>query len=58
MTCARFNQGSTSIASGSETGEIILYNVVTGQGCRPMVAPNVQVGVGKGQDVDLLCALL
>ncbi|XP_052283917.1 protein NEDD1-like [Dreissena polymorpha] len=42
VTCARFNQGTTSIASGSETGEIILYNVVTGQGCRPMTTPSVQ----------------
>ncbi|WAR25077.1 NEDD1-like protein [Mya arenaria] len=42
VTCARFNQGTTSIASGSETGEIILYNVVTGQGCRPLLSPNVQ----------------
>ncbi|XP_045164628.2 protein NEDD1-like [Mercenaria mercenaria] len=42
VTCARFNQGSSAIASGSETGEIIIYNVVTGQGCRPLLAPNVQ----------------
>lgn len=42
VTCARFNKGSSAIASGSETGEIIIYNVVTGQGCRPLIAPNVQ----------------
>lgn len=42
VTCAQFNCSDTYIASGSETGEIILYNVVTGQGCSPMVAPKIQ----------------
>ncbi|KAL4226095.1 Protein nedd1 [Mactra antiquata] len=42
VTCARFNQGTSCIASGSETGEIIIYNVITGQGCKPLIAPNVQ----------------
>lgn len=45
VTSARFNVGSTSIVSGSETGQIIVYNVVTGQGCRPMVKDNIQVSV-------------
>ena len=43
MTCARFNHNTSSIASGSETGEIILYNVITGQGCRPLTTPRLQV---------------
>lgn len=42
VTSARFGQGSNVIAAGSETGEIIIYNVVTGQGCRPLVTPNIQ----------------
>ncbi|XP_076095952.1 protein NEDD1-like [Mytilus galloprovincialis] len=42
VTCAQFNCNDTYIASGSETGEIILFNVVTGQGCSPMVAPKCQ----------------
>lgn len=42
VTCAQFNCNDTYIASGSETGEIILFNVVTGQGCSPMVAPKIQ----------------
>ena len=43
MSCARFNHNTSSIASGSETGEIILYNVITGQGCRPLTTPRAQV---------------
>lgn len=43
VTSARFNDGFTCIASGSESGQIIIYNVVTGQGCRPLVKENVQV---------------
>lgn len=42
VTCAQFNSNDTYIASGSETGEIILFNVVTGQGCSPMVSPRIQ----------------
>lgn len=43
VSCVRFNANDSHIASGSEAGEIIVYNVVTGQGCRPMTAPKVQV---------------
>ena len=43
VTCAKFNHNTSAIASGSETGEIIVYNVVTGQGCRPLVTPQPQV---------------
>lgn len=43
VSCVRFNANDSHIASGSESGEIIVYNVVTGQGCRPMTAPKVQV---------------
>lgn len=42
VTCAKFNWNDTHIASGSTTGEIILYNVLTGQGCSPLIAPKVQ----------------
>ncbi|KAL3852617.1 hypothetical protein ACJMK2_016236 [Sinanodonta woodiana] len=42
VTCAQFNWNSTVIASGSETGEIILHNVVTGQGTSPLVTSRVQ----------------
>lgn len=42
VSCVRFNANDSHIASGSESGEIIVYNVVTGQGCRPMTAPKVQ----------------
>lgn len=42
VSCVRFNANDSHIASGSEAGEIIVYNVVTGQGCRPMTAPKVQ----------------
>ena len=47
VTSARFNHNSTSIVSGSETGEIIVYNVTTGQGCRPLKKENVQVSKKK-----------
>jgi len=49
VTSARFNHNSTSIVSGSETGEIIVYNVTTGQGCRPLKKENVQVSKKKTQ---------
>ncbi|KAK3585866.1 hypothetical protein CHS0354_038398 [Potamilus streckersoni] len=42
VTCAQFNWNSTVIASGSETGEIILHNVVTGQGTSPLIASRIQ----------------
>ncbi|OWF54240.1 protein NEDD1-like isoform X2 [Mizuhopecten yessoensis] len=42
VTCAKFNWNDTYIASGSDTGEIIVYNAVSGQGCSPMVAPKAQ----------------
>ncbi|XP_062617697.1 protein NEDD1-like [Saccostrea cucullata] len=42
VSCVLFNANASHIASGSESGEIIVYNVVTGQGCRPMTAPKVQ----------------
>ncbi|XP_048738693.2 protein NEDD1-like isoform X2 [Ostrea edulis] len=42
VSCVLFNANDSHIASGSESGEIIVYNVVTGQGCRPMTAPKVQ----------------
>ncbi|KAK3102805.1 hypothetical protein FSP39_014046 [Pinctada imbricata] len=41
VTTALFNKDDTHIASGSQSGEIIVYNVITGQGCKPMVAPKV-----------------
>ncbi len=43
VTSVAFNWNDTDIASGSESGEIILYNVVTGQGSGPLIAPKVQV---------------
>ncbi|XP_069140779.1 protein NEDD1-like [Argopecten irradians] len=42
VTCAKFNWNDTYIASGSDLGEIIVYNTVSGQGCTPMVAPKAQ----------------
>ncbi|XP_033745078.1 protein NEDD1-like [Pecten maximus] len=42
VTCAKFNWNDTYIASGSDTGEIIVYNAVSGQGCSPMIAPKAQ----------------
>ncbi|KAK7103028.1 protein NEDD1-like [Littorina saxatilis] len=42
VTCARFNANNSYIAAGSETGEIILHNMVTCQSSSPIVAPNIQ----------------
>lgn len=47
VSCVLFNANDSHIASGSESGEIIVYNVVTGQGCRPMTAPKVQVCIAQ-----------
>ncbi|XP_041348412.1 protein NEDD1-like isoform X2 [Gigantopelta aegis] len=42
LTSACFNHNDTCIASGSETGEIIINNVVSGFGSSPLVAPKTQ----------------
>lgn len=42
ITAVQFNWNDTDIASGSESGEIILYNVVSGHGCTPLTTPRVQ----------------
>ncbi|XP_064615225.1 protein NEDD1-like [Liolophura sinensis] len=42
VTSVQFNWNDTYIASGSDSGEIILHSVVTGQSCSPLVAPNSQ----------------
>ena len=52
VSCAKFNHNASAIASGSETGEIIVYNVVTGQGCRPLVTPQPQVFTTHGVHSD------
>jgi len=43
VTTLQFNYNDTVIASGSESGEIMLYNVVTGLGYMPLKAPKGQV---------------
>ena len=43
MTSIQFNWNDTMIASGSESGEIILFSVVTGIGYSPLVVPREQV---------------
>ena len=43
VTALQFNWNDTVIASASQSGEIILYNVVTGLGYSPLIAPKVQV---------------
>ncbi|KAL5013981.1 hypothetical protein ScPMuIL_008251 [Solemya velum] len=42
VTCACFNWNDTYIASGSDTGEVILHNVITGQASSPLIGPKVQ----------------
>ncbi|XP_067683678.1 protein NEDD1-like [Haliotis asinina] len=39
VTCTQFNWNDSYIASGSESGEIILHNFVTGQSSSPLLAP-------------------
>ena len=44
MTSLQFNWNDTDIASGSEAGEIILHNVVSGMASKPLkIAPKTQV---------------
>ncbi len=43
VTSLQFNWDDTAIASGSETGDIILHNVVTGIGYSPMTQRRAQV---------------
>lgn len=42
LTSLQFNCDDTVIASASETGDIILYNVVSGQCCSPLVTQKGQ----------------
>lgn len=42
VTVARYNWNNSYIASGSQKGEIILHNTVTGQSSSPLIASNVQ----------------
>ncbi|KAL8620366.1 hypothetical protein ACOMHN_012991 [Nucella lapillus] len=42
VSTVRYNWNNSYIASGSETGEIILHNTLTGQSSSPLVAPSVQ----------------
>lgn len=44
VSSVQFNWNDTYVASGSEKGEIILYNVATGMDFAPMITPRVQVG--------------
>ena len=47
MTSLQFNWNDTDIASGSESGEIILHNVVSGMASRPLIiAQKTQVSNG------------
>ncbi len=41
ITALQFNWNDTDIASGSETGEIILYNVISGMPSKPLTTPKV-----------------
>ena len=43
VTAAVFNTNSSHIASGSDTGEIILSNISTRESSAPLLAPRVQV---------------
>ncbi|XP_071083151.1 protein NEDD1-like [Haliotis cracherodii] len=42
VTCTQFNWNDSYIASGSESGEIILHNFVTGQSSSPLLAPKAE----------------
>lgn len=43
ITAARYNWNDSYIAAGSETGEIILHNTITGQSSSPLLAATAQV---------------
>ena len=45
VTCVTYNYNDSYVASGAENGDILLNNVTTGQGCAPLRAPKVQVGI-------------
>lgn len=42
VTTLQFNWNDTVIASGSESGEIMVYNVITGLGYTPLTSPKAQ----------------
>ncbi|PVD24953.1 hypothetical protein C0Q70_15449 [Pomacea canaliculata] len=42
ITAARYNWNDSYIAAGSETGEIILHNTITGQSSSPLLAATAQ----------------
>ena len=45
ITTLQFNWNDSVIASGSESGEILLYNVVSGVASSPLVGAKSQVNV-------------
>lgn len=42
VTAVRWNWNNNNIAAGNKNGEIILYNIVTGQSSRPLVGRSTQ----------------
>ncbi|KAI0240492.1 Protein NEDD1 [Lamellibrachia satsuma] len=42
LTSLQFNCDDTVIASASETGDVILYNIISGQSCSPLVTQKGQ----------------
>ncbi|XP_013386003.1 protein NEDD1 [Lingula anatina] len=42
VSCLSFNWNDTYMASGSESGQIVLHNAVTGQASSPLVTPKTQ----------------
>ena len=45
LTSLQFNFDDSVIASASETGEIILYNVKSGHSCSPLITQKGQVRI-------------